>query len=237
MTNGAMHRGTLIIALVMIGTLTGFTQQQSEAPAESDANSPPQMRIRPDRLPKPTLNDTYEQRLEAEGGTPPFTWVLAQGELPPGITLDPAGALRGTPNRVGDYTFTIAVKDAGEPPHEARHEFRVAVTHSLEFAWKTEPHVEGSTIVGVAEVKNEGEDPFDLTFIVLAVNDYGKAFALGYQRLTLNPDNTHRIDFSSNVPDGTYKVHADAVGEVASRNVIRRAWVESVAPLVVSSQP
>ena len=84
---------------------------------------------------------------------------------------------------------------------------------------------------GTSEAACCGKDPADLTFIILAVNEYGKAFALGYQRFQLATDQSQDIPFSSNVPQGTYNVHADAVAETPSRNLIRRASLESAAPL------
>ncbi len=66
--------------------------------------------------------------LMVTGGTPPFTFSVATGALPPGLTLNTStGAITGTPTATG--SFTIQVKDAtgavssgtcaysiGEPP-------------------------------------------------------------------------------------------------------------------------
>jgi hypothetical protein len=51
-------------------------------------------------------------RFEASGGTPPYTFSVWTGSLPPGLTLDPkTGRLSGTPTTVGNYFFSVAVKD------------------------------------------------------------------------------------------------------------------------------
>jgi hypothetical protein len=44
--------------------------------------------------------------------TPPFTWTLAGGVLPPGLTLFPNGQIYGTPTSAGTFTFTVKVTDA-----------------------------------------------------------------------------------------------------------------------------
>ncbi len=45
------------------------------------------------------------------GGTAPYTFSLASGTLPAGLTLNTStGAITGTPSATG--TFTIQVKDA-----------------------------------------------------------------------------------------------------------------------------
>lgn len=49
---------------------------------------------------------------EATGGRSPYTWSLASGSLPNGMTLSSAGTLSGTPTAIGDYTFTVRVTDA-----------------------------------------------------------------------------------------------------------------------------
>jgi uncharacterized repeat protein (TIGR01451 family) len=50
--------------------------------------------------------------LQAGGGPSPYNWSLAEGTMPPGITLDPqTGTLSGTPTGKGDFAFTIQVTD------------------------------------------------------------------------------------------------------------------------------
>jgi len=55
----------------------------------------------------------YTQSLSATGGLTPYTWAIASGALPPGITLDQAtGRLAGTPTATGAYSFTAQVTDS-----------------------------------------------------------------------------------------------------------------------------
>jgi hypothetical protein len=62
-------------------------------------------------LPPATAGTAYHQQLQASGGTPPYTWSLASGSLPTGITLDTAGNLTGTTLQTGTFQFTVQVKD------------------------------------------------------------------------------------------------------------------------------
>lgn len=56
---------------------------------------------------------SYSQLLQASGGKPPLQWQLVGGQLPPGISLDPAtGTLSGKPTAVGSQTFGVQVTDA-----------------------------------------------------------------------------------------------------------------------------
>ncbi|HKP13876.1 MAG TPA: Ig domain-containing protein, partial [Blastocatellia bacterium] len=55
----------------------------------------------------------YSQQLSATGGTPPYTWAVTSGALPPGVSLSAAtGLLSGTPTLSGSYTFMVTVRDA-----------------------------------------------------------------------------------------------------------------------------
>ena len=62
-------------------------------------------------LPAYTAGASYTQTLTATGGSPPFTWSLGSGSLPPGLALDPAGAINGTPTAAGSYSFSVRVAD------------------------------------------------------------------------------------------------------------------------------
>jgi hypothetical protein len=53
--------------------------------------------------------------LHAQGGTAPYTWRLAKGKLPNGLSLRPDGTLIGTVSPaapIGDYNLEVAVTDA-----------------------------------------------------------------------------------------------------------------------------
>ncbi len=45
------------------------------------------------------------------GGSPPFTFTVLSGTLPPGLTLTPDGTLSGTPTVPGDFSFGIQITD------------------------------------------------------------------------------------------------------------------------------
>src|SRR5262249_31685061 len=48
------------------------------------------------------------------GGAAPYTYTLAGGSLPPGMTLDPGGSIQGTATQLGTFTFTVQVADAAQ---------------------------------------------------------------------------------------------------------------------------
>ena len=59
------------------------------------------------------VNVAYTDQLTVTGGTSPFTWSVASGTLPPGLTLNAStGLLSGTPTTAGTYSFTVKVTDS-----------------------------------------------------------------------------------------------------------------------------
>jgi len=63
-------------------------------------------------LPNGTTGVAYSQTLTASGGTSPYTWAIASGSLPSGLSLNTSsGAITGTPSATGTSNFTARVTD------------------------------------------------------------------------------------------------------------------------------
>ncbi|HXG67445.1 MAG TPA: putative Ig domain-containing protein, partial [Blastocatellia bacterium] len=79
-------------------------------------------------LPDGTVASPYAQTLAASGGTPPYSWSLVSGALPPGVGMDATGAISGTPTTTGTYNFTVQVTDAAQTP--AQKSFSITINSS-----------------------------------------------------------------------------------------------------------
>jgi large repetitive protein len=71
--------------------------------------------ISPAALPAALINVPYSATLTSVGGMGPFTWALASGSLPPGLTISTAGVITGTPTALGTTTFKVQVTDSQTP--------------------------------------------------------------------------------------------------------------------------
>jgi len=59
------------------------------------------------------VNNAYSAVITAEGGSAPYTWSLASGSLPNGLTLNPStGMIAGSVSQAGAFNFTAEVTDA-----------------------------------------------------------------------------------------------------------------------------
>ena len=161
---------------------------------------------------------------------------MGEGKLPPGLKLNASsGVIAGRPNASGVYNFTLSVADSSLPAMQVQRAFTLVITAALSIDWKQPPAVHGQTIEGSVMVANYTDQDFTLTVIVMAVNQIGRATALGYEEFTLASGEEQVIPFGSSPGTGTYVVHADAVAEVESTNTIYRARKQTSAPLVIQA--
>jgi hypothetical protein len=61
------------------------------------------------------------------GGSPPFTWSITSGALPPGLMLTSTGSLSGTPTTAGPFTFTVTATDSAQPALSGSQSFPLTV--------------------------------------------------------------------------------------------------------------
>ena len=91
----------------------------------------------------------------------------------------------------------------------------------LRIDWEEVPQMQNDGIYGSVVVSTLNAPKQDLTLIVIAVNEFGKAFVLGYQRI--RSEHELRDSFGSRLPAGEYAVHMDAILEVPSSQTVYHA--------------
>jgi hypothetical protein len=74
----------------------------------------PAITLSPTTLPPGVTGTPYSQSVTASGGTAPYTYTIASGALPAGLSLNPGtGLISGVPLLSGLFNFTIRATDAG----------------------------------------------------------------------------------------------------------------------------
>jgi len=197
------------------------------------------MTIVEESLPPLSTGMDYHVMLHATGIAPPFTWSIIEGDPPAGISLSPEGCLCGRPIKPGPFDITVKVDDSGHPPHSVTKEFHVTVSTALLLEWLDPPKVRDGSIDGSVQVSNGSRDIYDLTVVIVAVASLDhRATAIGYQRFDLRPGgNKIPINFGNTLPPGGYVIHADAIAEVAAKDVILRQRLQSPQALQIAAGP
>ncbi len=67
-------------------------------------------------LPDGMVGSPYSAQLTATGGTNSYTWAIASGALPGGLTLSTSGLISGTPNANGTFGFNVTATDGNGQP-------------------------------------------------------------------------------------------------------------------------
>ena len=162
------------------------------------------------QLAAPVLASPYSQTLGVVGGTAPYTFTIASGALPTGLTLSASGVVSGTPTAPGASSFTVAVVDSETTPQTAT---RIYVPLVLYPAGANNAQLSGSFafLVQGYDPASDGDLPYQTATIGSFVADGSGLLKNGemdsnHQSATMSgaAPSTHFI--------GSYEVGADDCG-------------------------
>ncbi len=106
--------GCCLVLTMLLAILVsqGCGAGQLNAPSNTTASNTPELSITTANLPDGTVGASYSAALAVTGGSPPYTWSLAAGQLPGGLALSSSGTITGSPTAAGSYSFTVQAADA-----------------------------------------------------------------------------------------------------------------------------
>jgi hypothetical protein len=111
----------LMVAQLVAGC-TGVVVPRSQATPQGTLS------ITSSSLPSGKAQTAYTARLTATGGTAPYTWSLASGSLPAGLTLSSSsGQISGMPSQAESSSFSVEVEDSSSPAQIAKEQLSIAV--------------------------------------------------------------------------------------------------------------
>ena len=129
------------------------------------------------------VGGAYAQNFFLSGGAAPYTWAVASGQLPPGLTLqttagprDAGNQLAGTPTTAGTYTFTMRLTDYNG--QQATQQFSLTVDPPLQIT----PTTLAAGTVGVPysrDLPAQGGAPPYSWFVVNNINELPPGLTLG----------------------------------------------------------
>ncbi len=124
----------------------------------------PALSITTASLSNATSGTAYSTTLAATGGQSPYTWALASGILPTGLTLyATSGVLAGTPSQSGTFNFTVSVKDSETTPKVASQSLSLVVqaaVPALSITTANLPSGQVSTAYNATAVATGGVSPY-----------------------------------------------------------------------------
>jgi len=96
------------------------------------ASGPPAaLQISSTSLPSGQVGDAYNGSMVAAGGTPPYSWSVATGSLPTGLSLSAvSGVISGQPTAAGSFSFAISVQDSSASKASAEASMSVQITQA-----------------------------------------------------------------------------------------------------------
>ncbi len=107
-------------------------------------------------LPHATEGSTYSKTITISGGTSPYTWTIASGILPSGLTLHAtSGIISGTPDEgtAGTHSFTVEVTDSSIPSLSGQRSFSITIEKG---SYESIVSITSSLLAGETEVFVDG---------------------------------------------------------------------------------
>jgi len=143
-------------------TDSGAPQQMNTQPLSITIG--PALVITSTTAPNGSVGLAYVFTLTAQNGGTPYSWAIVSGALPSGLGLNTAtGAISGTPNAIGSYSFTARVTDSGSPAQSATHAFTVSIAAGLTITTTSVPNgIVGNAYSATLNAQN-GVTPYTWT--------------------------------------------------------------------------
>ena len=141
---GALPAG---LALSSNGVISGTPSGDATGTGQitvTDSSSPPQsatfsftfpvegvLNVPAETWPTAVQGQPFSVALAANGGTTPYTWQLANGGFPAGLSLASDGVISGTPETAGNFSGQITVTDSSSPSITVTISFTLPVQSNL----------------------------------------------------------------------------------------------------------
>src|ERR1700676_434414 len=125
-------RGRLLVLGFIVGFIVFILVYASGCSGTSSGSSAKNngpVQFSESSLPNAAVGSAYSTTLMVTGGAAPYSFTVASGALPLGLSLSSStGVLGGTPIASGQFSFTVQVSDSSAPPQTAQAPFSISVS-------------------------------------------------------------------------------------------------------------
>ena len=112
----AVYNAPATVSTATVVTVTATSATYSSQSATLTINVQPRPSVTTTSLASASTSGAYSATVTASGGVAPFTWTIASGALPGGLSLSASATntvtISGTPSAQGTFTFTVKVTDS-----------------------------------------------------------------------------------------------------------------------------
>lgn len=141
----------------------------------------------------------FNYQLNATGGAPPYTWSLASGSLPPGLTLNSgAGLISGAPASAGSYSMTVQATDSQS--RAAQKAITINVIAPIDLVSSSLPSVVKGTAYTQQLIATGGKPPYNWSIVAGAL-PAGLALNPDTGAISGNPTAIGSYSFTADVTD------------------------------------
>ena len=182
---------------------TGGVSSTTRPPATATTRPVPPLAVDAVDLTVGTVGSAYGIELVATGGQRPHIWQMSAGVLPPGLALSSAGRISGTPQGVGQFSFSVRVSDGSG--RLASASFVLTTLNSLRVLTTSLPEVEAGSAYQATLQATGGTPPYRWTVVDGGLPD----------GLVLTADGVVSGTSSGGAPTSVVAAATDSSGRVA----------------------
>lgn len=122
-------------------------------------------------LPEGTVGSAYSAALTVTGGTGPFSWSVASGTLPAGLSLSAnTGVISGTPTSSGTSNFVVQVTDANSSTATKALSITVAPPSSSPIALVQSAAATGTSVASLSKAFATGNTAGNLIVVFVRMS-------------------------------------------------------------------
>lgn len=160
-SNDSWRTRRLLLTALLLFSLSGCGLTSG-----STSQGPGGLAILTSGLSAAKLQASYSASLSASGGKQPYTWSIASGKLPTGLSLAASnGSISGTPTQSGNFSFTAKVVDSSSPLQTASQALNITVstttlTNTLVITTNSLPGAQVSVAYTTTLAAANGQQPY-----------------------------------------------------------------------------